>query len=633
MCNGQRAIEIKKRVIDDKTVRWIQLSETTRLTLQYANETRAMLRPCHIPMIVQPLPWQQDEVEKGGKVHSGGYIVNHTPLVSSPTKSHKSLMRKHDIRNFLHHLNVESSVPLSPDHYMIDVVQTAWKDGSPHLLEKLDMPPRDYHDMPDRAPEGSTEEEIKARKAERAKTYDKNIAVQSHRQYVSGVMSVVDRMKKYDRLWLPAQADYRTRTYCIPTQMGFQSSKWQRVMLRFAKAIPTSERGKYWLRVHAANCWEHGIEKMAFEDRVAWVDDNMAKIENAAACGLDDDWWMEAENPLPFLAACRALVNDDDGARMAVEMDGSANGLQWFAAMGRDPVAAEAVNLVERSSPSDPYRFVMQKALSLAAGDTNPLATLAASLIDRKLAKNLVMPMSYGQTAYSAREVVYKHLLAKGYIEDRNGYKVLPEQHKPLWDYLDKLMQRAIGQTNAKAKEIMGWLSKCAYAITSHVEGEKEKSRRIPNTNTVRWVTPLGFPVEQWQRQENELRITSLMGEICLKYTHDKMPAVPSRQASSLAPNFVHSYDATHKALWLKAMVDAGSGARHRHDSFGAHAEFMDLSRHHTQRIFRELNEGDPLGNVYAQWRAMYPDADIPEPPTRGSFDLSEIDRATYMFH
>jgi DNA-directed RNA polymerase len=631
LCNGKPAFEIKMRTIDNKTKRWIRLDEDTRRHLRYVNEARAMLRPMHMPMIVPPMPWQQDDVEKGGKVHSGGYIVNHTPLVSGMTRSHKNLIRKHDIREFLHHLNVEASVPLSPDHYMIATVQEAWKSGSKELLHKLGIPPRDYVDMPDRAPDGSTEEQINARKAERAKVYDKNIEIQSHRQYVAGVMSVVDRVKHYDKLWLPAQADYRTRTYSIPTQMSFQASEWQRVMLRFAQAVPVSERGRHWIKVHAANCW--GIDKVSFEERVKWVDGNMDRIRRAYERGLDDEWWMQAEQPLPFLAACRGLCNEEDAARIGVEMDGSANGLQWFAAMGRDEVAAEAVNLTARTSPADPYKAVMNEAIRRCNADTNPLASIAAKLIDRTVCKSIVMPMSYGQTDYAAKEAVKKHLISKGFCVMKGKYAVLSEEAQPLWHYMDKTLQAAIGVTNAKAKQIMRWMAECAYECTTTEIEAAGKQKRVPNTNTMRLVTPLGFPVEQWQRDENELRTKTIAGWVTIKYSHDRMPSRPSKQSSAISPNVVHSYDATHKAMWLKKTVDAGFGARHRHDCFTTHAEHTDQSQISNRKIFRQLNETDPLNVVYEQWKAMYPQANLNPPPERGNFDLSLIDGATYMFH
>ena len=63
-------------------------------------------------------------------------------------------------------------------------------------------------------------------------------------------------------------------------------------------------------------------------------------------------WWTAAEKPWQMLAACMevrdALASGNPTAflsRMPVQMDGSCNGLQHYAALGRDRSGGNAVNL------------------------------------------------------------------------------------------------------------------------------------------------------------------------------------------------------------------------------------------------------------------------------------------------
>ena len=70
-------------------------------------------------------------------------------------------------------------------------------------------------------------------------------------------------------------------------------------------------------------------------------------------------WWQRAEDPWQTLAACmevRDAVTYPGGAsafpsRLPVQIDGSCNGLQHYAALGRDARGGAAVNLCPAQRP------------------------------------------------------------------------------------------------------------------------------------------------------------------------------------------------------------------------------------------------------------------------------------------
>jgi len=71
-------------------------------------------------------------------------------------------------------------------------------------------------------------------------------------------------------------------------------------------------------------------------------------------------WWLEAESPWQALAACHeltaALRSPDPAAypcALPIQLDGSCNGLQHYAALGRDEDGGRAVNLVPLRKPGD----------------------------------------------------------------------------------------------------------------------------------------------------------------------------------------------------------------------------------------------------------------------------------------
>ncbi|CAN7978489.1 unnamed protein product, partial [Ixodes persulcatus] len=73
-------------------------------------------------------------------------------------------------------------------------------------------------------------------------------------------------------------------------------------------------------------------------------------------------WWASSEEPWQTLACCRevaAAVRSPDPRRyvchLPVHQDGSCNGLQHYAALGRDAHGARQVNLLPEDRPQDVY--------------------------------------------------------------------------------------------------------------------------------------------------------------------------------------------------------------------------------------------------------------------------------------
>jgi DNA-directed RNA polymerase len=76
-------------------------------------------------------------------------------------------------------------------------------------------------------------------------------------------------------------------------------------------------------------------------------------------------WWAQSEEPWQTLASCmevaKAIKSGDLKSYVChfpVHQDGSCNGLQHYAALGRDRVGAESVNLKRSVRPQDVYSCV-----------------------------------------------------------------------------------------------------------------------------------------------------------------------------------------------------------------------------------------------------------------------------------
>ena len=96
-----------------------------------------------------------------------------------------------------------------------------------------------------------------------------------------------------------------------------------------------------------------------------------------------------------------------------VHQDGSCNGLQHYAALGRDKAGAASVNLVPSDTPQDVYNNVATIVERLRARDADngvKIAQVLQGYIKRKVIKQTVMTTVYGVTRYGARLQIAKQL-------------------------------------------------------------------------------------------------------------------------------------------------------------------------------------------------------------------------------
>lgn len=76
-------------------------------------------------------------------------------------------------------------------------------------------------------------------------------------------------------------------------------------------------------------------------------------------------WWADAEEPWQALACCIEIAKahrsdnpEEYRTHFPVHQDGSCNGLQHYASLGRDSAGAHSVNLTPSRVPQDVYSAV-----------------------------------------------------------------------------------------------------------------------------------------------------------------------------------------------------------------------------------------------------------------------------------
>lgn len=252
-----------------------------------------------------------------------------------------------------------------------------------------------------------------------------------------------EKFKDFDDIYFPYNMDFRGRAYPVPPHLSNVGSDLCRGLLMFAEEKPLGDRGLYWLKVHLANF--AGKDKMTFDERVKFVDEHMDRVRESATDPFGAErWWMSLEDPFQGLATCFELVNAIDSGDPAsylcslpVHMDGSCNGLQHYAALGRDSIGGKAVNLCAAEEPQDVYVGVMHEVIRRVAAEAerevnfdisniealsrqekkelvdNRAAKLVNGLIDRGVVKRTVMTSVYGVTYIGARQQIQEKIESK----------------------------------------------------------------------------------------------------------------------------------------------------------------------------------------------------------------------------
>ena len=288
--------------------------------------------------------------------------------------------------------------------------------------------------------EGSDEElvlDMHLLKYRTKKLEEKNRNNHSLRCDIEIKFSIAERFKN-DTFYFPWNMDFRGRAYPVPPNLSHMGSDLCRGMLTFGKPKPLGRKGLDWLKCHLCNLFGHN--KTSFEARVQWSEDHLEDIFDSARNPLDGKrFWATSENPFQSLAACieiyKATCSGDPENYMCdlpVHQDGSCNGLQHYAALGRDKPGAKAVNLMPSDSPQDVYSEVL--ALVLAALDRDILipedlpdtklrykgiyARFIHGHVNRKVIKQTVMTSVYGVTLTGARAQVMGKLKDKIYGDE-----------------------------------------------------------------------------------------------------------------------------------------------------------------------------------------------------------------------
>lgn len=585
-----------------KTIAYLKMSDRAKKIIDDGHAMRQLLRPRYLPMLVRPYAWVDGA--------QGGYVSIRTPLISKPTPAQKEAIRKADMSEVYDGLDAVAGTGWRV-HPVIHRVQLhMWQEGWGGMLG---LPHRGDKAPPHKPENIDTDKEaLKAWKREASAVYCENVQRASMRMEMESMLSIVDLFVGEEAFYFPHHLDYRGRAYCIPQHLNHQGDDVRRGVLEFAEAKPAdTDEAMDHIRIEAANSWGNGKDKVSFDERIQWARDHEHAIRMAAKDPLSTDWWHGAEDPWQFLAACIALNDPEHAARLPVGRDGSCNGLQHYAALGRDAEGAAWVNMMPADRPRDVYTRVAEATRDILARTDDDRARLLLPLIDRKVVKQPVMTRgAYGATPIGITGQIATQLEEKG-IDREQVYK--------LSQYLAGVVLEAIGTTCVAASTIMEWFRAGATAIAEA-------------GHDVAWTNPIGMPVIQRARLWNYKHVHTILGYIDIADPSQPAPIDKRRQVNACPPNIIHSIDAAAMFLTAIACRNAGIAFAGVHDKFSTHA----ATRTQQDRILREqfvaTHERYGLGTIFNEWRTRYPSVEIPTPPPLGDYDLKNVLISPFFF-
>jgi DNA-directed RNA polymerase len=630
---------VKRKRMQDSS--WmLDATEKAKEWIEDQNTRCELLHPEFLPMIVTPVDWKNP--------YSGGYLTSDSNLKVKLVKTYNhdaiDLLEapKADMSRIYKAVNSLQKTRWVINKRILEVMEKAWEmdNGLGGIPTEQEEPvpatpwgilsDAEFKDYKEKNPEIVTDWKNKARDV-----YNRRVKNKSKRIQFIRKLWVADKFKDEEEIFFVYILDWRGRVYPIQKHINPQADDVGKALLQFAEGKPLSKRGAYWLKVHLANSF--GEDKISFEDRVKWTEDNSFEILASAKDPFVNRFWEDADDPWAFLSACfEYLGYITEGvsyeSHLPIAMDGSCNGIQNFAGMLKDTRAGEAVNLMPAEVPQDVYQRVADRAEDIikreAVDPDNKDKVIAQSWvgkITRKIVKRPVMTMPYGVTPIGMREQIQEVVTD---LDEGGSYLGDHIDNYQASYYLAKKIEESLGEVVYSASRVMDWLKDVV---------------KVANEAKVSffWETPAGFrPYQDYKKQKTK-RVETFWGSaktrVRLSVQQDLNKLNTRKQTAGISPNFVHSMDASHLMLTVNTCkADGVNDFAMIHDSYGTHACDTDKLHEHLRAEFvNQYKHFDVLENFAQDVANQIPDElreKLPQVPAKGQLDLDKVGDSLYFF-
>lgn len=593
----------------------VSIDPNIMLELIRRHEYYQFLRLLYRPMLVPPIP-HTEEI-------AGGCLMldRRKPTVGGISKVSQLSLDA---------LNKLQVTEWAIDSKVLGVMETIYKRNS----SECNMPAYNYEDFTFLRPfpeEGTPSDKL-AWKKDKEEQYSKWYKEVQKRAQMELRLTLAQKLDKTSFFYHAYSMDFRGRYYTTTEMLSPQSGDFDRGLIKFASPCKVTQEGLYWLMVHVANCFD-GVDlglgpasdKTSFDERVLWVKAQIKTLRKISEDPYANNLWMDNEttkkNPsFQRLAATFDLIKalDTGYSSIPVQLDGSCNGSQHWAAIMRDEELAPKVNVAPTEIPGDLYQLVANVATSICKDNESKWPAIFYDYWDqaipRKVVKRSTMCDSYGITDHGIR----RYCREEGHLNWVDN----PSDKTQAVNELAFLIRASLDGALQSSNEGKVFLQDLTELCTSR---GKHAS----------WVTPTGFKViNRYTAQKVKVLDTHMYrnSRLQLSVIEDTKNPATNLAVQAVSPNYIHSIDAAHMAFTILKMAEDGvKNLSMIHDSYGCHCSFVPLMRKALTDTFYEIHK-EPLLPSFKKDIENVIGPVGRDVPKQGTFNVGDVRNSSYLF-
>ena len=321
--------------------------------------------------------------------------------------------------------------------------------------------------------------------------------------------------------------------------------------------------------------------------------------------------WLDADKPYMYLATARLIKMYVDDPTKPVPafcpLDGRCSGLQHWTAVTRSTAIIAHLGMDAWEHELDIYEMIAEEWKKTLPEEHRKYAT-------RKAAKVPVMTWGYNATIMTAMDWMSKLFGAKKvWDKEAAAYVVVGEGlERAETGRLGADLYKRLNSTLGSLQAAVDWVSECAVAIagTGNVE--------------ITWPSRDGFTCVQRKVKGDRKDLDCMLGngERFTLQILDFSVETPNtaKHRSAIAPNIIHSLDATHLRMVARRLKELGLPMIFIHDSFATHVNHRAVLYEIIVDTFIELYSGDYMKELKDYWEQQYGVA-LDDPPAQGSWE------------
>ncbi|QQP56671.1 DNA-directed RNA polymerase [Caligus rogercresseyi] len=605
----------------------------------YAKLSSLKFNTNELPMVVPPLPWISSS--------RGGYLLTNSDFVRAgelaeennvskdwADSSHHTTSIQQGVKPVMDSINVLGSTPWKVNTKLLDLAVELFNskdEGNLSIIRKLNIPRH-----PDTLIPLSWmlmfNQRLNQMRPYQPLTSFLRIKNENYSLWCDCLyrLSLANHFRN-DILYFPHNLDFRGRVYPIPPHFNHMGGDLPRSLLVFAKGRPLGKDGLHWLLLQAVNLT--GLKKRcSIQERLDYAHEILSDILDSSVNPLNGKrWWTESEDPWQTLSVCneiKAALDSDNPinyvTHIPIHQDGSCNGLQHYAAIGRDVLGAGSVNLIPSEVPQDVYSEIAALVEKRRAADAphRDIARILDGFVKRKVVKQTVMTTVYGVTSFGARLQIARQL------KDIEEFPV--ENVEEGSKYLALKTFDSLNELFTASQEIQLWLTEAATVI-SKVFG-----------SNVEWKTPLGLRVVQPYRKL--LKSKSKSNSLWTSPSSKTDTVNSTKQRNGFPPNYIHSLDSSHMMLTSLHLWNRGVTFASVHDCYWTHPISVSTMNERCREQFINLHSQPLLENLSKSFKKRYMDSSTRSVdaikaellfrniPSKGSLDLNVVRDSVFFF-